>query len=236
MAVATTVSFPDLTLLGVTLNANGTGSIGTLELAAGSLTGNGTLDVSAITVTAGTTATSTVSLPVDTLGTMTVNSGILHLTAGGTISTQYAAAAGATLELGGGSTYTMTTGASFSGLGLFDATDNFSALTVNVPLAVVNFELDVDHSTGLSGTGLVTITNDFPVPVGNYWQHGRYQRRCDDGNRRYRSGPPAEWHDQQCGRRHVQQHLGVDDQRDLQQHGHVQRSVRRHNWRQRRVQ
>jgi len=91
--------------------------------------------------------------PFNNLGTVTISSGILALTAGGTSAGSFNVASGARLDFPGG-THALDAGAAFTGGGVVGLTDP-ATLTLAADVAAVN--LDVAGGT-LDGPGNLTVT------------------------------------------------------------------------------
>ena len=107
----------------------------------------------------------------DNAGTVDVQSGSVYLDGSGTGTGAFQTEAGAGLYFSGGREYTLDHGASLLGSGQFGCVDDFSALTVNTDLSVLNLTLSDDHSTGLSGSGAVTVLHDLGWYSGDIRSH-----------------------------------------------------------------
>jgi YD repeat-containing protein len=121
--------------------------------------------------TNGTGATTFLGLWFNNSGTVELGSGALYFDGGGTASGTFQTHAGTGIYFSGGRTYTLDHGATLAGSGWFGCVDDFSALTVNTDLTVEDLVLSPDHSTGLSGTGTVTVTHDLSWWSGEIEDH-----------------------------------------------------------------
>ena len=119
----------------------------------------------------GTGATTFLGLALTNSGTVDVQSGALYFDGGGTGSGTFQTHTSTGIYFSGGRLYTLEYGATLSGTGYFGCVDDFSALTVNTDLSVENFVLSADHSSGLAGTGIVTVTHDLNWQSGDIWSH-----------------------------------------------------------------
>jgi RHS repeat-associated protein/uncharacterized repeat protein (TIGR01451 family) len=168
-AAAATYSGSNLTLKGA---FNNTGTFD--DAADNDFQGGGTFNNLAgatFTKSAGTGYSYFYPVVFNNAGTVNVESGSIYLDSGGTGTGTFQADAGAGLYFNAGGYYTLNHGATLAGPGQFGCVGDFSALTVNTDLSVENFVLSADHSPGLSGTGVVTVTHDLDWQSGTISSH-----------------------------------------------------------------
>jgi hypothetical protein len=101
------------------------------------------------------TGTTRIDPTFNNTGTVTVTSGVLQLNGGGSNSSTFSVPSGQTLQFTGGSAYTLATGATLSGAGVYDI--NGGLLANDISLTVVDVTLE--NGGTLQGPGTLTVSS-----------------------------------------------------------------------------
>jgi hypothetical protein len=103
------------------------------------------------------TGTTRIDPTFNNTGTVTVTTGVLQLNGGGSNSSTFSVASGQTLQFTSGNTYTLSTGATLMGSGLYDINGGF--VVNDISLTVVDVTLE--NGGTLSGPGTLTVSSAF---------------------------------------------------------------------------